>query len=141
MAYLKVLSTLNPAPRSKESRQKAKLLGKEGERIAAKWLAEQGYIIIENNYQPKKHEIDLVAFEGGDLVIIEVKTRSNTDFGTPEEAVDHRKRQFLIRMANQYVKSHNWQGNTRFDVVGIVMQEGQQPQITLTKNAFNVMCY
>lgn len=141
MAFIKVLSTCRPAPRSKESRQKAKSLGREGELIAARWLSEHGYTLIDNNYQPRKHELDLVAFEGGDLVIIEVKTRSNTDFGTPEEAVDHRKRQFLIRMADKFVRDRNWQGHTRFDVVGIVMQDGQQPQITLIKNAFNVMCY
>lgn len=139
MAYVKVLrSVLNH--RSLESRQKAKELGVEGERIANQWLTEHGYTIIENNYQPKKHEIDLVAIEGGDLVIIEVKTRSETSFGRPEDAVDHRKRQYLIRMANQYVRSHHWLGNTRFDVVSIVMHDGQH-EINVIKNAFNVMSY
>lgn len=139
MAYVKVLRSTSSA-RSLESRQNAKKLGVEGERIAKQWLAEHGYTIIENNYQPQRHEIDIVAIEGGDLVIIEVKTRNESCLGSPEDAVDHRKRQFLIRMADQYVRSHNWQGNTRFDVVGIVMHNGQ-PEIHLTKNAFNVMCY
>lgn len=139
MAYVRVLRSV-PNHRSLESRQKAKELGVLGEQIARKWLAEHGYSIIENNYQPRKHEIDLVAFEGGDLVIIEVKTRSDTSFGRPEDAVDHRKRQYLIRMANQFVRSHHWEGNTRFDVVSIVMQNGQ-PDIQVIKNAFNVMCY
>jgi putative endonuclease len=139
MVYVKALRSVTNH-RSLKSRQKAKELGEEGERIARQWLAEHGYTIIDNNYQPKKHEIDLVAIEGGDLVIIEVKTRNDTNVGSPEDAVDHSKRQFLINMANQYVRCHNWHGNTRFDVVGIIMRD-EQPEIHLTKNAFNVMCY
>lgn len=139
MAYVSVLREPS-ASRSLESRQKAKKLGVEGERIAKQWLANHGYTILDNNYQPKKHEIDLVAIEGGDLVIIEVKTRNDTSAGLPEDAVDHRKRQSLIRLADHYVRTNNWQGNTRFDVVGIVMHNGQ-PEINLIKNAFNVMCY
>jgi len=126
--------------RTKGSRQQAKELGVEGEIIAAQWLANQGYIIIEKNYRPKKHEIDIIAFENNDLVIIEVKTRSNISFGEPATAVDHRKRQFLIGLANQYIKEHQWQGNTRFDVVSIVINNGQ-PEIKLIKDAFNVMNY
>ena len=139
MANIKVLRSVSNH-RGLKSRQQAKELGEEGERIARQWLAEHGYTMLDNNYQPKKHEIDLVAIEGGDLVIIEVKTRNDTSVGSPEDAVDHRKRQFLINMANHYVRTHNWSGNTRFDVVGIIMRDGQ-PEIHLTKNAFNVMCY
>ena len=126
--------------RSKESRQEAKETGVVGEQIAARWLIEQGYTIIDKNYRYGHNEIDIVAMEGGELVIVEVKTRTNTAFGSPEEAVNLEKRKILMRLANRYVRHHHWQGNTRFDIVAITMKEGE-PQIKLIKNAFNILNY
>lgn len=137
MVYIKIHRE-SPNNRSTESRRQAKELGSVGETLASQWLSERGYTIIENNYRPRKHEIDIVAIEGGDLVIIEVKTRNSNSLCNPEDSVDHRKRQFLVRLADQYVRSHNWQGNTRFDIVSIVMQNGK-PEINLIKDAFNAM--
>ena len=95
---------------------------------------------MDKNCRYGRNEIDLVAMEGGDMVIVEVKTRSTTEFGLPEEAVDHKKRAILINLANRYVRDHRWHGNTRFDVVAITLHDGQ-PDFRLIKNAFNVFSY
>src|SRR3990167_2286028 len=72
--------------------------GRIGEAFAAQYLGDEGYGIIEQNYRTRFGEIDIVAREGGELVFIEVKTRTGEQFGLPEEAVDQRKQRKLIRM-------------------------------------------
>lgn len=129
-----------PDKRSTESRQGAKETGVQGEQMAARWLEGQGYTVIEKNYRYGHHEIDLVATEGSDLVIVEVKTRTDTSFGNPEEAVDLKKRKILVNLANRYVKHHHWQGDTRFDIVAITIHDNQ-PVFKLIKNAFNIFSY
>ena len=139
MANVKFFRT-NATPRTLESRQEAKGLGAVGEQLATCWLVDHGYAILEKNYRRGNHELDIIAMDGGELVVVEVKTRSDTLFGAPEDAVDHRKRQILVRMANQYIRSHRWQGTTRFDILSIVTRDGQ-PDIHHIKDAFNVMNY
>ena len=72
-------------------------LGKAGEDLAAAVLKKQGYKILERNYVTPLGEIDLVARQGKTLVIIEVKTRKGTRFGSPQEAVSAAKSQPLFR--------------------------------------------
>ena len=72
-------------------------LGKQGEEIAKKMLIDLGYTIIETNWRFDKDEIDIIAKDGDEIVIVEVKTRSTDFYGFPEDAVDHRKEKFIIR--------------------------------------------
>lgn len=139
MAYVKFFRT-NNCNRTVESRQEAKDLGVEGEQMAVRWLEERGYVIIERNYRYGKHEVDLIALDGGTLAVVEVKTRGDDFFTDPEDAVDHAKRGFIIRVANQYIRSHHRTEEVRFDIVSIVMRDGQ-PNIRHIKDAFNVMNY
>ena len=76
-----------------------KKIGDRGEQLAAAYLEAQGYIILARQYRFMKAEVDLVCFEpaaryedGGELVFVEVKTRSGTGFGRPEEAVTEAKK-------------------------------------------------
>ena len=71
-------------------------LGKRGEELAQKMLREKGYEIVETNWRFDKDEIDIVAREGNELIIVEVKTRSTDLYGHPEDAVDQQKENFLI---------------------------------------------
>lgn len=66
-------------------------LGKTGEQLASEYLVTQGYIIRDVNWKSGRYELDIVAYSGKTLVIVEVKTRRNEDFAYPEEAVDERK--------------------------------------------------
>ena len=126
--------------RSVESRQEAKELGETGEQMAARYLEEQGCVILERHYRKDHKEVDIIALDHGELAVIEVKTRTNEDYFTAEQAVDHRKRQNIIRVANNYVRRHRRTEPLRFDIIAIV-GSGATAEIRHTKNAFNVFNY
>lgn len=139
MAYIKVrLST--PKPRSLESRQEAKEFGVTGEQMASRYLEDQGYVILDRNYRRGHKEVDIIALDHGELAVVEVKTRTNEDYFTAEQAVDHRKRQNIIRVANNYVRRYHRTEPLRFDIIAIV-GSGVNAEIRHTKNAFNVFSY
>ena len=66
-------------------------LGKEGEEAASAYLSSRGYRIRHRNWHVGKLELDIIAEKDGELIVVEVKTRRNTRFGLPEEAVTERK--------------------------------------------------
>jgi len=82
----------------------SKLIGDRGERAAVRFLRSQGYRILVRNWQNNIGEIDIIAQDGETLVFIEVKTRSSTDKGRPEEAVTPAKQKQLTRTALSYLK-------------------------------------
>ena len=94
--------------------------GKLGEEIAANYLIGKGYEILERNWRNRHKEIDIIAKDGEELVIVEVKTRKNDDYGEPFIAVSLQKQTRLICAANAYIFSHNLDCNTRFDIISIV---------------------
>lgn len=97
-------------------------LGKRGEELAAAYLKERGYQILATNWRFGRNELDLVAKEGNVLVVAEVKTRQSDLFGEPELAVTREKQRAIIRSANAYVKWNRWSGETRFDVISILVR-------------------
>ena len=139
MALLK-FHTQRTDSRSQEERRKALEFGQTGEQMAARFLTDLGYIILEHNYRRGHLEIDLIALDGDEMVIVEVKSRAYDSILQPEEAVDHKKRQALIRLANEYVKNHNRRENVRFDIVSIVSNTNGT-EIRHLKNAYNVMSF
>lgn len=139
MALLK-FHTPRTNSRTPGERREALEFGKMGEQMAARYLTDKGYIILEHNYRRGHLEIDLIALDGDELVIVEVKSRAYDTILQPEEAVDHMKRLALIRLANEYVKTHGRKENVRFDIVTIVSREGGA-EIKHLKNAYNVMSF
>ncbi len=114
-----------------------KLLGKEGEDLAARFLARQGYKILERNYRTPSGEIDLIALHQGEVVFVEVKTRTSDAYGAPELAVNPRKQQRMIKAALGYMKYKKLhQVPCRFDVVAITAADGQG--VELIQNAFEI---
>lgn len=96
-------------------------LGKEGEQIAVDILLQKGYKIIDRNWRFQKAEIDIIAQKESDiLVVVEVKTRSNSFIGSPEEFVTPKKIKLLVRAANEFVISRNYDVEVRFDIIAIV---------------------
>jgi len=99
--------------------------GKEGEQAACDHLEAKGYEILERNYRYRKSEVDLIVRQDNWLVFVEVKTRSSSFFGYPEEFVD-RKKQFLIfEAAENYVYEKDWNGNVRYDIVSVMLTHGK----------------
>lgn len=139
MALLK-FHTPRSNNRTPEERREALEFGQTGEQMTARFLTDKGYVILEHNYRRGHLEIDLIALDGDELVIVEVKSRAYDTILQPEEAVDHKKRLALIQLASEYVKTHNRKENVRFDIVTIVSKEGGA-EIKHLKNAYNVMSF
>jgi putative endonuclease len=95
--------------------------GQEGEEQAARYLESQGYQVVARNYRYKRAEIDLIVRQDNWLVFVEVKTRSSTAFGHPEEFVDAKKRVNILQAAAHYLEETSWQGHVRYDVVAVLL--------------------
>ena len=108
-------------------------IGKKGEEQAANFLKSIGYQILALNWRFKHLEVDIVAQDGNELVIIEVKTRATDFFGTPESFVDKGKQSKLIKAAHEYITSNNLDLEVRFDIVSIITSTNKVHHI---KNAF-----
>lgn len=106
------------------SRTAGQVLGAEGEQAAEALLAREGYVILARNYRWPGGEADLVALDGLTVVVIEVKTRCNEEFGTPFEAVTWRKRRRVSRTAQHFLLRHHLTDrDVRFDVVGVWVED------------------
>lgn len=100
-------------------------LGGRGEDLAAKRLKKLGWKILERQYRDPPGEIDLIAREGDTIVFVEVRSRSGTDAGSPEETISAAKERTLIRTAEKYLHRHKLDdAPARFDVVSVVWGKG-----------------
>ena len=101
-----------------DSRDSRRTLGADGEARAAAYLAASGYRILDRNARADRVEIDLVAARGSLVVFVEVKTRRSRAAGAPEEAVDFRKRERLVRGALAWLAARGLRSRrVRFDVI------------------------
>lgn len=108
---------------------KRKSTGFLGEKLAKDFLRKRGYSILETNYRCHEGEIDMVTCQRDCLVFIEVRTKSNLEFGTPEESITPLKIRHLERAAQHYRQSHgklpvSW----RIDLVAIELDENSKPK-------------
>ena len=102
-------------------------VGKIGEDLASKYLRTHGYQIIARNFKARYGEIDIVAIDHKVVVFVEVKTRIDESFGTPEEAVTPRKLREVIQTAEYFMVAHpELPSAMRIDVIGIRLSEGRQ---------------
>lgn len=99
--------------------------GKEAEEFATKYLIEKGYAVLEKNWRSNKAEIDIIAIDTSEneIVIVEVKSRHTSVFGSPEEAVNITKQKLLIKAANHYIISKQIQLSARFDIVALIKKK------------------
>ncbi len=110
-------------------------LGNKGEELALEYIRNLGYKVLATNWRFLKDEIDMIAMDGSFLVIIEVKTRRSSYFGEPEVFVTHTKQKALIRCANRFIIQKDFRGETRFDIVSVILTANEH-QITHIKDAF-----
>ena len=116
---------------------KRKELGAAGEKLARNFLKKKGYRIRETNFRCREGEIDIIAERKDYLVFVEVRTKTGSGFGSPEESVTFAKKEKLIATALAYLNSHtNLPDNWRIDFVGIELDEkGKATRIELIENA------
>ncbi|MBQ6728861.1 MAG: YraN family protein [Bacteroidales bacterium] len=110
-------------------------LGKLGEDLAIQYLTDKGYEILERNWHNIHKEVDIIAKDGQYLVIVEVKTRQNDEYGEPDLAVTKRKQRMLIAAANAYISRKELDMETRFDIISIVVKDSD-PVIEHIEDAF-----
>jgi len=101
-------------------------LGERGEKIAFQYLLERDFMIKEKNWRRGHLEIDIIAMKDDMLIFVEVKTRFSSYFGTPESAVNWSKQKKLARAANAYMKYRNYNGEARFDVISVILNQKNQ---------------
>lgn len=94
-------------------------LGRWGEDIAALYLVNHGYDIVERDWRDGHRDIDIIAVDGDTMVFVEVKTRSDNTFGEPEQAVGYEKARMLKRAATRYARSHHIRLFLRFDIIAV----------------------
>jgi len=115
-------------------------LGNMGENIAVSYLMENNFTVLERNYRfSRLGEIDIVASENEYICFIEVKTRSNTIFGTPSEAVNIKKQNKIKKISQIYLKEKGLLNRAqRFDVLEIIMEynSNKAKGINLIRDAF-----
>lgn len=99
--------------------------GRLGEDKATEYLENKGYMILDRNYRYKRSEVDIIASYDDLLVFVEVKLKSYTTFGQPEEAVNEAKANKVMEGAEQYTYDNDWQGDIRFDIISIVNNNGR----------------
>jgi len=94
-------------------------LGRIGEELAAAFLRKNDYQILETNWFFQKAEVDIIAKKDNILAIVEVKTRTGTDFGLPQDFVKPKKIQLLVKAVNEYVIANDLDVTVRFDIIAI----------------------
>jgi putative endonuclease len=141
MADLLSLNIQDNRVRSRSSSE----TGSTGERIAARYLAENGYRLVMRNFKvpvgrntlgaQTTGEIDIIALDGDTLCFVEVKTRRSIEFALPTANVDLRKQRQITRTARAYRDVFRvFDMKHRFDVVSIVMEKGTEPVVELHKS-------
>ena len=110
-------------------------LGKLGEELSVNFLQKNGYEILETNWIFQKAEIDIIAKKENFLVIVEVKTRSSIDFGSPQDFVKPSKIQLLVKAAHEYIIINDIDLDIRFDIIAI-SKEGKKFKIEHLEDAF-----
>lgn len=101
---------------------KNQLIGQNGEDIAVNYLKSLGYEIIERNFSCRQGEIDIIARDKNEIVFIEVKTRTNSLYGMPADAVNEKKQNHLTEAIKYYIyRNHLENEFIRIDVIEVYL--------------------
>ena len=118
-----------------------KNVGDSGERIAALFLEQRGYKILERNWRTRSGEIDLIAEDADGLAFIEVRVRRGDKVGVPEESLTPRKRVRLVAMAQDFLSRDDEYDERawRIDFVAIELARGGKvKRIEVIKSAVEI---
>lgn len=111
-------------------------LGKKGEDLACNYLLKEGYTILARNWRFLKREIDIIALDKKELVIVEVKTRNSYIYQEPRDSISRNKILFLTNAAEYYIYEQNIDSETRFDVISIKWYSENKYELEHIKDAF-----
>lgn len=109
--------------------------GAKGEELAAAFLKNNGYTVLETNWRFKNLEADIIATIDKILVIAEVKTRKSNFFGEPETFVTKQKQKNLIKTAHEYIERNQLDTEVRFDIISVIISNNRS-EINHIESAF-----
>ena len=105
-------------------------VGRYGEDVAAAFVARAGWTVLARNWRCAEGELDLVALDGDELVAVEVKTRRTSTYGSPAEAVTHRKLARVRRLTARWLREHDVAARSvRVDVIAVVVPRQGAAQV------------
>jgi putative endonuclease len=110
-------------------------IGEQGEKLAQSYLRKLGYKILATNWHFGHLELDIVAKDKNELVIVEVKARSGIRYEHPSEAVTKGKIKRIVEAADGYIQENDINIETRFDVITVIFL-GQKHELEHFKDAF-----
>jgi len=113
-----------------------KATGDEGEALAAVYLEQKGYTLLEKNWRFKKWEVDIIASKGKFLHIFEIKTRKSNRFGNPEESIGRDKMDGMKNVAEEYQYQHPEWKFLQFNVLAITMHYGEPIEYFLIEDVY-----
>ena len=109
--------------------------GKQGESVARQHLEDKGYKVLETNWRFHRFELDIIATNNEELVVVEVKTRSSNYLMAPETAVDKKKIRRIVAASDAYARQHGITLPVRFDILSLI-KKGQSFEIEHIEDAF-----
>ena len=110
--------------------------GKKGEALAADWLLKKGFVIHHSNWRHSHYEIDVVASRTQVLHFIEVKTRTGRRFGLPEESVNDKKLESLMRASSAYLAKYRGFKRVQYDILSIILRPPNDPEFYLVEDVY-----
>jgi putative endonuclease len=111
-------------------------VGKQGEALAAAYLAGHGYAILHCNWRHSHYEIDIIALKEGKLHFVEVKSRSSKSFGFPEDGVTKKKFDRLLQAADEFLFQHPQYRHVQYDVLSICTFKNKAPEFFLIEDVW-----
>jgi putative endonuclease len=105
--------------------------GEDGERFAVSYLERLGWRIIDRNVRAGKGELDIIAMDGNELVIVEVRSRRIGKLSPSETTVGPRKIGRLLKSARIYVQRSAYSGNWRIDIAAVTVDASGNPRVEL----------
>ena len=122
---------------------KTRDIGILGEKLAAKFLKNKGFKIIETNIHQSHKEIDIIATDKEYIIFVEVKARSvdkdlYSEYGTPASAVDKKKQANLLFAANSYLAKNSNDKQPRMDIIEVFLDKETKKPLSINhiENAY-----
>ncbi|HVS96812.1 MAG TPA: YraN family protein [Puia sp.] len=110
--------------------------GRTGEGLAADWLKRQGFFILRRNWRQGRYEVDIIAGRAGVLHFIEVKSRRSSEYGHPEQSVDRKKLQHIMRGAVGWLYRWPVYRRVQYDVLSITLDADRNPEYMLFEDVY-----
>lgn len=111
------------------------LFGKEAEERALEYLKANAYTLLKKNYRYRKAEVDLLMQKEDLLICVEVKARSSTFFGAPEQFISSKKIRLLVGAVDHFIQENQLDLEVRFDIIAFTVK-GKQWKLNHIKQAF-----